>query len=142
MSEIDRLYIVIPAYNEEPNIEEVARQWHEVVERAGGDGSRLLIIDDGSRDGTYRKLCELSHCLPLLDVRTKPNSGHGATVLLGYQLALENGADYIFQTDSDGQTIPAEFFGFWAERALYGAIIGHRAHRQDGLSRVVVTKTL
>jgi len=138
---MDNLYIVIPSYNEEMNIEAVAREWHEVVQKIGGE-SKLVIIDDGSKDNTYEKLKELARELPYLNPITKPNGGHGATVLYGYNYALKNGADYIFQTDSDGQTLPSEFWPFWAERKEYSATIGHRNHRQDGFSRVFVTKTL
>lgn len=137
----DKLYIVIPAYNEEMNIEEVAREWHRVVAGIGAD-SRLVIIDDGSKDHTYQKLCGLKASLPQMEPLTKPNGGHGAAVLYGYRYALEHGADYIFQTDSDGQTLPSEFPYFWAVREQYAAVIGHRDHREDGFSRVVVTKTL
>ncbi len=56
--------------------------------------------------------------------------------------ALEQNADYIFQTDSDGQTLPEEFYGFWELRHQYSAVIGYRNHRKDGFSRVFVTKTL
>lgn len=73
---------------------------------------------------------------------TKENSGHGGTVLYGYQYALEHGADYIFQTDSDGQTLPEEFAPFWDEKEKYDMIIGLRNNRQDGVSRVIVTKIL
>lgn len=137
----DKLYIVMPAYNEEDNIEQVAVEWHEVVKRIGED-SRLVIFNDGSKDNTYKKLQELQEKLPQLIPVDKPNSGHGATVLYAYNYCIANGADYIFQTDSDGQTIPDEFYPFWEERTKYAAIIGHRNHRQDGFSRVFVTKTL
>ena len=56
--------------------------------------------------------------------------------------ALEHGADYVFQTDSDGQTLPGEFEPFWQERQNYDMVIGLRKGRQDGASRVFVTKTL
>ncbi|HIZ16322.1 MAG TPA: glycosyltransferase family 2 protein [Firmicutes bacterium] len=138
---MDKLYIIIPAYNEESNIEEVARQWHDVVKNINNE-SRLVIIDDGSKDSTLTVLEGLKKELSQLEVVTKANSGHGATVLYGYNYALENGADYIFQTDSDGQTLPEEFYPFWEERNNYAAIIGHRNHRKDGFSRVIVTKTL
>lgn len=137
----DKLYIVIPAYNEEMNIEEVAQDWHKVVESIGPD-SRLVIIDDGSKDHTYQKLCELKESLPQLEPVTKPNGGHGAAVLYGYHYALDHGADYIFQTDSDGQTLSSEFSHFWEVREQYAAVIGHRNHREDGFSRIIVTKTL
>ena len=141
MSTTDSLYIVMPAYNEEMNIEAVAREWHEVVEKIG-NGSKLVIVNDGSKDGTYDKLLSLKESLPCLEPVNKPNSGHGATVLFAYQYALDHGADYIFQTDSDGQTLPSEFDFFWENRDQHAAIIGHRNHRQDGFSRKFVTKVL
>ncbi len=137
----DCLYVVIPAYNEEENIESVVNDWYPVVERAGGK-SRLLIVDDGSRDGTFRILTRLAQTRPRLKPVTKANQGHGATVLYGYRYALRAGADYIFQTDSDGQTVASEFWPFWKRRKKYDMIIGLRNHREDGLSRVIVTKVL
>lgn len=73
---------------------------------------------------------------------TKPNSGHGPTLIYGYNYALSNGADYIFQTDSDGQTNPLEFESFWNRREKYDALFGNRMKREDGKSRVFVEKTL
>jgi glycosyltransferase involved in cell wall biosynthesis len=138
---MDKLYIVIPAYNEQDNIESVAREWHEVVERIGGE-SRLVIIDDGSKDSTYNKLLELAGELKYLEPLTKPNQGHGPTCLYGYNYAIKKGADYIFQTDSDGQTLPSEFDEFWKDRKRYDMLIGYRHKRQDGLSRIFVTRVL
>ena len=138
---MDKVYIVMPAYNEEENIETVAREWHEVVVSIGKD-SRLAIIDDGSKDNTYQILCELCNELPQLEGITKRNSGHGATLLYAYEYALKQGVDFIFQTDSDGQTIASEFWPFWEERHQYEVQIGHRSNREDGLSRIFVTKVL
>lgn len=138
---VDKLYIVIPAYNEEENIVRVIDEWYQVVEKVG-NGSRLVIIDDGSKDKTFQIMkdaaADRAAFLPL----TKPNGGHGATILYGYHYAIKDGADYIFQTDSDGQTLPEEFWEFWKNRKDYDMIIGHRKGRQDGFSRVFVTKTL
>lgn len=137
----DSLYIVMPAYNEEANIESVVKEWHEVVEKIGPE-SRLVVVNDGSKDNTYNKLIELSETYPQLVPVTKDNSGHGATLLFAYNYAVEHKADFIFQTDSDGQTLPSEFYPFWDDRKLYDAIIGHRNHREDGFSRIIVTKVL
>lgn len=138
---MDKLYIVIPAYNEQDNIEDVVKDWYPVVEKCGED-SRLVIIDDGSKDATYEKMLELAKDRPQFTPLHKENGGHGATILFGYRYAIEQGADYIFQTDSDGQTLPSEFDDFWNLRAEYDMVIGHRKGRQDGFSRVVVTKVL
>lgn len=137
----DNLYIVMPAYNEESNIEAVIKQWYPVVEKIGGD-SRLLVINDGSKDGTYAKICECEKEHPRLMGIDKKNEGHGATILYGYKKAIQEGADYIFQTDSDGQTLPEEFWDLWKDREQGGLLIGYRKGRQDGFSRVFVTKVL
>ena len=105
---MDKLYIVIPAYNEQETIQSVIEDWHPVAVSAGAD-SRLVIIDDGSKDNTYAMLKEAEAKYPQLIALTKPNGGHGATLLYGYNYALEQGGDYVFQTDSDGQTKAEEF---------------------------------
>lgn len=141
---MDKLYIIIPAYNESENIRQVIDEWYPVVERhnGSGEGSRLVIIDDGSKDDTYSIMQEYAKDHPLLLPLTKLNGGHGATVLYGYRYALQNGADFVFQTDSDGQTLPSEFEPFWEERQKYDMVIGWRKEREDGFSRIFVTKTL
>ena len=140
---MDKLYIVIPAYNESDNIENLINDWYPIIEKYNGNGeSRLVVINDGSKDNTYDLLCKFAEGRPLLHPITKPNGGHGATVLYGYRYAIENKADYIFQTDSDGQTLPGEFHHFWELRDTYDAILGHRSDRQDGESRKFVENTL
>ena len=140
---MDILYIVIPAYNEQENIRSVIEDWYPVVEKYNGDGlSRLVIIDDGSKDHTYEIVKEMSAERPMLEGVTKGNSGHGGTVLYGYNYAVEHGADYVFQTDSDGQTLSGEFDSFWDLRKQYDMVIGNRISREDGVSRVFVTKVL
>jgi dolichol-phosphate mannosyltransferase len=135
------LFVVMPAYNEAENIEMVVKQWHPVVEEIG-NGSRLVIFDDGSKDQTYEILKGLERDYPCLKAITKINSGHGATCLYAYNYAIKAGAKYIFQTDSDGQTNPEEFWQFWGKKDKYDFIIGSRGKRQDGFSRVIVTKVL
>lgn len=138
---MEKLYIVIPAYNEEVMIRSVIEHWYPVVERIGAD-SRLVVIDDGSKDRTYQIVKECMREYPQLIALTKENQGHGPTVRYGYEYAIAAGADYVFQTDSDGQTLAEEFPAFWARRHEYAMVIGHRKHREDGFGRVVVTKVL
>lgn len=142
---MDKLYIIIPAYNEQYTIADVIEQWYSVVEKVG-NSSRLVIIDDGSSDNTsniiLNKIRGGVKSKSQLVLLSKSNSGHGATVLYGYKYALKKGADYVFQTDSDGQTNPDEFWKFWKERRNFDIIIGNRNNRKDGLSRIFVTKIL
>ena len=138
------LYIVMPAYNEEANIEDVIRQWHPVAERINEEGNEahLVIANDGSKDNTFAIMQQLQSKYQYLLPLDKVNSGHGATVLYLYRYAIGNGANYVFQTDSDGQTMPDEFWQMWEHRHEYDFQIGTRGGRQDGFSRIVVTKTL
>lgn len=138
---MDTIYLIMPAYNEEANIEQVISSWYPIVEKIGGE-SRLVIVDDGSRDRTYELMKQAAGNRPLFLPLTKKNEGHGATVLYGYEYALGCGPDYIFQTDSDGQTVPDEFWEFWEQREQYDMLIGHRCKREDGLSRIFVTNVL
>ena len=131
--------VVIPAYNEAENIGRTIDQWYPVVERHNDEGkSRLVILNDGSKDNTYELLQKCAATKPLLVPIDKPNGGQGPTVLYGYRYAIRQKADYIFQTDSDGQTNPDEFEPFWNQRGRYDAIIGTRSVRGDGKSRKFV----
>lgn len=140
---MNSLYIVMPAYNEEANIETTVAEWHPIAEKVNAVmDCKLVIANDGSKDNTYSKLIDLKQRYPLLEPLDKGNSGHGSTVLFLYRYAIEHGAKYIFQTDSDGQTNPDEFWQFFNHRESYDFQIGNRNHREDGISRVFVTKTL
>ena len=141
---MEKMFIVMPAYNEADNIKDTINQWYPIVEDLAKEGvdSKLVISNDGSKDNTYIIMEEQQGNHPLFVPIDKPNSGHGATVLFLYRYAMENGADYIFQTDSDGQTDPNEFWQMWRNRDCFDFQIGHRLGRQDGMSRVFVTKVL
>lgn len=134
---MDSLYIVMPAYNEEANIESVVRQWYKILE--GKDGkSRLVIADSGSQDKTHEILTNLQKELEQLVILEDTEKQHGPKVIALYQYAIDNKADYVFQTDSDGQTDPDEFEAFWNMRSEYDGIFGHRNSRGDGKSRAFV----
>lgn len=136
----NKIYIIIPAYNESETIADVVCEWCKVAEQVGT--GKVVIVDDGSTDNTAVIVEGYLNQYPSLELIQKRNSGHGATVLYGYYYALEQGADYIFQTDSDNQTTADEFWDFWNLRDRYDLILGERKHREDGIQRVIVTKTL
>lgn len=135
---MDALYLVMPAYNEEENIEQVVRDWYPVLEQTGPD-SKLVIADSGSTDRTHEILLSLQQTdFPKLVILDQTGKQHGPKLIALYRYAIQQGADYIFQTDSDGQTDPLEFRAFWRRRYEYDAIIGHRSSRGDGRFRAFV----
>ena len=145
---MESFYFVMPAYNESENIKDTINQWYPLIERINAIGdceAKLVIANDGSKDNTGEVMAQLKndegllHFIPI----NKPNGGHGETVLYLYRYAIEvGGADFIFQTDSDGQTNPDEFWQMFDNRNNYDFQIGHRKGRQDGISRIFVTKVL
>ena len=141
---MSKLYIVMPAYNEAENIGDTVSKWYTIVSLIHEKGTecKLVIANDGSKDETYQILEDLKKTRPHLIALNKNNSGHGATVLYLYRYAIENGADFVFQTDSDGQTNPEEFWEMWGNRDAYDFQIGNRNHRQDGLGRIIVSNVL
>lgn len=128
----------MPAYNEEENIEAVIRQWYPILEGKGKD-SRLVIADSGCTDRTHEIINGLrKNGYDKLRTFSKGDKQHGPKVLNLYRYAIRNGADWIFQTDSDGQTNPDEFVEFWNSRDKYDVIMGYRPVRGDGQDRKFV----
>ena len=137
----ETLYIVMPAYNEEANIRDVVTEWYPVLQ-LGNENSKMVISDGGSKDHTLEILYELQKEYPQLEVLPRPGTDHGTKVILLYKYAIEHGADWIFQTDSDGQTLPVEFQQFWDCREEYDAVMGNRKKRGDGADRKFVENVL
>jgi len=138
---MDKLYIVIPVYNEAGAIADVVKEWHAIVD-AISHGSKLVIFNDGSMDNTLEILGKIRNQYPDLIVIDKKNTGHGPTCTAAYRYAVAEGADWIFQTDSDGQTTSDDFRGFWEKRAHFDFIIGWRDQREDGMTKVFVSRML
>ena len=134
---MDSLYIVMPAYNEAENIESVVSSWYPVLDGKSED-SRLVIADSGSTDETHAILQRLSAKYGKLRILSETGTFHGEKLMALYDHAITSGADYVFQTDSDGQTNPDEFAAFWERRAEYDGIFGYRPVREDGRIRAFV----
>lgn len=89
---MDRIAVVIAAYNEAKVIADVVR---EVVAR----GYPVILVDDGSQDGTP----DIAHAAGARVVVHPVNLGQGAALQTGIELALAEGADFIVTYDADGQ---------------------------------------
>ena len=139
---MDTVYIVMPAYNEKDNIESVIKEWYRVLE-GKSDDSRLVIADSGSTDNTHEIIQNMiNNGYPKVEILSDTGKFHGPKVIALYDYAIKSGADYVFQTDSDGQTNPDEFAAFWNEREQYDAILGNRSIRGDGKDRAAVEKVV
>jgi dolichol-phosphate mannosyltransferase len=135
------LVLVVPVYNEEDVIVPVLKEWRAELARTVGEGRfQILVVDDGSRDGTPGRLAAVDW--PELRVHRHSNRGHGQSCLVGYIEAARMGATYVFQIDSDGQCDPAGFASVWGLRESVAAVYGRRTSRDDGMARRVISSVL
>jgi dolichol-phosphate mannosyltransferase len=134
----ERVYVVMPIYNEQASIGAVVREWKECLSAAAPD-HRILILNDGSKDNTAQVLADIAAAVPGVEVINKANSGHGRTCIMGYREAIQRGAGWIFQIDSDGQCDPQYFAAVWKEREGHPSIFGKRVDRDDGAARKLIS---
>ena len=131
------LSIVMPAYNEEEVIEVVVEQWTSMLTREfPTDSTRLIVVNDGSRDKTGAILDSIKSRYPKLMVVHQPNGGHGNAVVNGYRQAVAIDSEYVFQTDSDDQFVTEDFRKLWAKRNDSPFILGYREERFDAPARL------
>lgn len=137
----DLLFIVMPAYNEQDSIGDVVGSWYSAMEECCPEG-HLVVSATGSTDSTVAILENLQQDLPNLELLDAPYKEHGPKLTALYRYAIDSGADYVFQTDSDGQTDPSELKSFWDMRSPSLAILGNRTSRGDGEDRAFVERVL
>lgn len=90
-----QLLVVLPVYNEQAAIEAVVSQWFGMLDQQVDDFV-MLVIDDGSEDSTMDLLERLCDDLgPRLEVRSRPNRGHGQTCVEGYREAVLRCVPYL-----------------------------------------------
>lgn len=131
--------VVIPVYNEEGSIRKIVREWAKVLEPI--PGSRLLVINDGSTDGTMKALDAIAGEMNVpLSVITQANAGHGQAILRGYKEAIQQGVEWIFQADGDDQVDPNDFPKIWERRNHSSFILGYRVKRSDPFYRKIITR--
>jgi dolichol-phosphate mannosyltransferase len=102
-------WLILPTYNEAENVEAIVRAAGEVLEGAAPDGYRVLVVDDGSPDGTGRIADQLAAEHDWVGVlhRAEKN-GIGPAYLAGFRHALDHGAGYLMEMDSDFSHDPAD----------------------------------
>lgn len=98
MKESDSI-VIIPTYNEKENIEKIIRAVFELPK-----SFHILIIDDGSPDGTasiVKGLMEEEFAGRLFLVERQGKLGLGTAYICGFKWALEHGYDFVFEMDAD-----------------------------------------
>ncbi|MDI3339518.1 MAG: glycosyltransferase family 2 protein [Sphaerobacter sp.] len=129
-----RLSLVLPAHNEVDNLAPVVRRALDVLPCLVAD-FQIVIVDDGSRDGTGALADELAASDPRITVVHHPrNRGYGAALTSGFAAAT---GDYIMFMDSDQQFDIADLSFLVPFVGQYDLVAGYRIARQDARYRIV-----
>jgi dolichol-phosphate mannosyltransferase len=97
-----RIWLVIPTYNESDNVEPIIRAVVSEMAKLAPGEHRILIVDDGSPDGTGQVADQLAAEFDVLEVlHRKTKDGLGRAYIAGFTHALDNGAELIIEMDAD-----------------------------------------
>ena len=120
--DLGRVVMVVPTYNERDNL-----AWIVGRLRAATPDVDVLVVDDGSPDGTGKLADELAAADPQVTVlhRTE-KAGLGAAYLHGFSVALDRGYDVVGEMDADGSHQPEQLPLLLTALAEADLVIGSR----------------
>ena len=127
----ERALVIVPTFNERANIA-------KLIETVLAQDGRLdiLVVDDGSPDGTGAIVDAIREREPRLTVLHRPSKmGLGTAYLAGFRWALDAGYDYVFEMDADFSHDPAHLPAFL--EAIEGADVVLGSRYRDGKVTVV-----
>jgi polyisoprenyl-phosphate glycosyltransferase len=122
------LSVVVPCFNEIETVGELVRRVTEVARSTFGD-YELILVDDGSRDGTWEKIAELAETHPYI-VGMKLSRNHGHQLALTAGLSMVRG-QYVLVIDGDLQDAPEHLPAMYAQmlREQADVVYGKRRSR-------------
>ncbi len=124
------LSIIVPAYNEEKALQQHLPSW---LDFCGKNNFKLIIVDDGSKDGTSKVLGAVQDpCFSF--IRNKVNKGYGGAIKTGIEAA---DSKYVVTMDADGQHYLEDIEKLYKEITAKDAdmVVGNRGNRASGLYR-------
>ncbi len=123
---------VMPAYNEEANLGQSVGRMARALETYAR-AFEIIVVDDGSQDGTAAVLERLKGAHPNLRVIRHPvNRGYGAALRSGFDAAR---FAWVFLMDADNQFDPADVEALLAQTSNADIVAGYRKQRRDPLLR-------
>lgn len=134
---VEAISVFFPCYNDEPSIGRMVEVAIATLARVGVTDAEVIVVNDGSTDGSGAMLAELAKRQPLLRVVThERNRGYGGALLSGFGAATRQ---WVFYTDGDGQFDPAELELLVLHASDDVDVVqGFKIRRADGPLRTVI----
>jgi glycosyltransferase involved in cell wall biosynthesis len=131
------LSIILPAYNEEANIEAAVQRAVDLASEIARE-FEVIVVDDGSRDGTAEIVQDfVTQRHPVVRMlRHLGNKGFGAALRTGFSRARY---EYVFYTDADRQFDIGELVYFVPLMRRFDVITGFRVYRYDPAFRIIAS---
>jgi len=134
LASIPSISVFFPCHNEAPNIGPLVSKTLHVLGKLTPD-FEIIIVDDGSTDGTYKIIDSLAAEYDTVKaVHHEKNLGYGAALQSGFRAATKK---LVFYTDSDGQFDIAEMPKLLPMMKQYDVVSCYRLDRQEGLIRKI-----
>ena len=133
---VESISAFFPCFNDQATITTVVRAAAKTIEEVGADGE-IIVVNDGSTDGSQELLEELADQYPHLRIVVhEHNRGYGGALLSGFVAAHKQ---WVFYTDGDAQFDPSEL-ALFVERASedVDVVQGYKLRRADNLARRVI----
>ncbi len=132
---MEGISLFLPAYNEQENVAFMVDGARRVLSDISGDSWEVLVVNDGSTDGTREEVLAMSRRDPRIRLLDHPgNLGFGSAVRTG----IENSRyPWIFYTDCDGQFDLEELKTVWELRREADIVSGFRRRRRDPGMRLI-----
>ena len=128
-------WLILPTYDEAENIEPIVHAALAVLGRAAPGAHRILIVDDGSPDGTGEIAARLAaEHEPVEVLHRTVREGLGPAYLAGFALALDRGAAFVMEMDSDFSHDPADLSRLLVAARDADLVLGSRYVRGGGVS--------
>ncbi|MFD9698874.1 polyprenol monophosphomannose synthase [Lentzea sp. NPDC059081] len=120
--ELGQVLVVIPTYNERDNIGKIVQRLHTALPDV-----HVLVVDDGSPDGTGRLADEMAAADDRVNVMHRTEkAGLGAAYVAGFQWALDRGYGVICEMDADGSHAPEQLHRLLDALPKADLVIGSR----------------
>ena len=134
---METLSILLLAYNEAETIGLEISEWQKILNKLENVRTEILIVEDGSTDGTTQILQEKMKEGVIKHLHNPSRNGYKNALIRGLEASQ---SDFIFMSDTGLKNNLNDFIQFWEQRNEIDLLVGHKVTRTDSKFRQLTTK--